>query len=51
LYRWGVLAVRRRWVLATSIGAAVAWSIGMLRIVLGDPNWAVGTVILTSIVL
>jgi hypothetical protein len=31
LYRWRVLPARRWWVVATSVGAAVAWSIGMLR--------------------
>jgi len=27
LYRWRVLPARRRWVAATSVGAAVAWSL------------------------
>jgi hypothetical protein len=30
LYRWQVLPVRRWWIAATSVGAAVAWSLGML---------------------
>jgi hypothetical protein len=30
LYRWRVLPVRRFWIVATSVGAAVAWSLGML---------------------
>ena len=30
LYRWRVLPVRRLWIVATSVGAAVAWSLGML---------------------
>src|SRR5215217_6275061 len=39
LYRWGVLPARRRWVAATSVGAAVAWSIGMLPSTLGGLHW------------
>lgn len=27
LYRWAVLPTRRRWIIATSVGAAVAWSL------------------------
>ena len=30
LYRWRVLPIRRWWIAATSVGAAVAWSLGML---------------------
>jgi hypothetical protein len=47
LYRWGVLPLRRRWIAATSLGAAVAWSLGML--LLGGLNWTIGTVILVGI--
>ena len=34
-----VLPVRRWWVAATSIGAAVAWSLGMLPSILGGLKW------------
>jgi hypothetical protein len=49
LYGWGVLPVRRRWIAATSVGAAVAWSLGMLPSTLGGLNWTVGTVVLVGI--
>ena len=49
LYRWRVLPVRRRWVVATSIGAAVAWSLGMLPSILGGLNWTAGTVVAAAI--
>jgi hypothetical protein len=49
LYRWRVLPVRRRWVVATSIGAAVAWSLGMLPSILGGLNWTAGTIIAAAI--
>jgi hypothetical protein len=49
LYRWRVLPVRRRWVVATSIGAAFAWSLGMLPSVLGGLNWTAGTVVAAAI--
>jgi hypothetical protein len=35
LYRWAVLPTRRRWIVATSVGAAVAWSLGMLPSTIG----------------
>ena len=35
LYRWAVLPTRRRWIIATSVGAAVAWSLGMLPSTIG----------------
>ena len=35
LYRWAVLPARRRWIIATSVGAAVAWSLGMLPSTIG----------------
>jgi hypothetical protein len=41
----GSLPVRRRWVLATSVGAALAWSIGMLPSTLGGLSWTPRTVI------
>jgi hypothetical protein len=49
LYRWGVLPVRRRWIVATSLGAAVAWTIGMLPSTLGGLYWSVGTAIAVGI--
>lgn len=49
LHRWGVLPVRRRWVLATSVGAAVAWSLGMLPSVLGGLNWTFATIVAAGI--
>ena len=38
LHRWGVLPLRRRWIAATSLGAAVAWSLGMLPVMVGGLN-------------
>jgi hypothetical protein len=49
LYRWRVLQLRRRWIAATSLGAAVAWSLGMLPSTLGDLNRGIGTVVLVGI--
>jgi hypothetical protein len=49
LYRWGVLPVRRRWVAASSIGAAIAWSLGMLPSTLGGPHLTPGTAIAAGI--
>jgi hypothetical protein len=49
LYRWRVLPLRRRWIAATTLGAAVAWSLGMLPSTLGDLNRTVGTVVLVGI--
>jgi hypothetical protein len=49
LYRWRVLQLRRRWIAATSLGAAVAWSLGMLPSTLGDLDRSVGTVVLVGI--
>jgi hypothetical protein len=45
LYRWRVLPARRRWVVATSVGAAVAWSLGMLPSTLGGLNLTPGTAV------
>jgi hypothetical protein len=45
LYRWRVLPARRRWVVATSVGAAVAWSFGMLPSTLGGLDWTPGTAV------
>jgi hypothetical protein len=49
LYRWRVLPLRRRWIAATSLGAAVAWSLGRLPSTLGDLNRGIGTVVLVGI--
>jgi hypothetical protein len=35
LYRWAVLPTRRRWIVATTVGVAVAWSLGMLPSTIG----------------
>lgn len=55
LSRWVLLvtlgeavAVRRRWVVATSIAAAVAWSLGILPSIL-NMNWTAGTVVAAAI--
>jgi hypothetical protein len=48
LYGWGMLPVRHRWIAATCVGAAVAWSLGMLPSTLGGLNWTVGTVVLVG---
>jgi hypothetical protein len=44
LYRWRVLPVRRWWIVATSVGAAVAWSLGMLPSTF-DLRWTAATVV------
>jgi hypothetical protein len=49
LYRWEVLPVRRWWIVATSIGATVAWSLGMLPSTLGGLNWTPGTSVVAGI--
>ena len=49
LYRWRVLPVRRRWIVATSLGAAVAWSLGMLPSTLGGLHWSAATVVALGI--
>jgi hypothetical protein len=49
LHRWGVLPLRRRWIAATSLGAAVAWSLGMLPVMVGGLNRTIGTVVLVGI--
>jgi hypothetical protein len=49
LFRWEVLPVRRWWVAATSIGAAVAWSLGMLPSILAGLNWTAGTVVAAAV--
>ena len=48
LYRWGALPVRRRWVAATSVGAAVAWSLGMMPSTLGGLNWTAWTAVVVG---
>jgi hypothetical protein len=49
LYRWGVLPVRRQWVAATTLAAAVAWSLGMLPSTLGGLNWTAVTAVAVGI--
>src|SRR5512133_4188178 len=49
LYRWRVLPVRRRWIVATSLGAAIAWSLGMLPSTLGGLNWSPWTAVAVGI--
>jgi hypothetical protein len=49
LYRWRVLPLRRRWIAATSLGAALAWSLGMLPTTLGGLSWTTGAVVLIGI--
>jgi hypothetical protein len=44
LYRWRVLPTRRRWIVGTSVGAAVAWSLGMLPSMF-DLRWTAATVV------
>jgi hypothetical protein len=44
LYRWRVLPARRWWIVATSVGAAVAWSLGMLPSTF-DVRWTAATVV------
>jgi hypothetical protein len=48
LYRWRVLPVRRRWIVATSLGAAVAWSIGMLPSTF-DLRWTAATAVVVGV--
>jgi hypothetical protein len=48
LYRWRVLPVRRRWIVATSVGAAVAWSIGMLPSTF-DLHWTAATAVVAGV--
>lgn len=45
LYRWAVSPVRRSWVLATSLGATLAWSLGTLPSLLGGLKWTAGSLI------
>jgi hypothetical protein len=49
LYRWGILPVRRQWVAATGLGAAVAWSLGMLASTLGGLTWTAVTAVVVGI--
>jgi hypothetical protein len=45
LYRWRVLPVRRWWIAATSVGAAVAWLLGMLPSTLDGLSWTPATAV------
>jgi hypothetical protein len=47
LYHWRVLPARRRWIVATSVGAAVAWSIGMLPSTF-DLRWTAVTAVVAG---
>jgi hypothetical protein len=49
LFRWGVLPVRRWWIVATSLGAAVAWSLGMLPSTLSGLTWTAGLTVVAGI--
>jgi hypothetical protein len=49
LYRWRVLPVRRWWIIATSLGAAFAWSLGMLPSTLGGVSWTARTAVAVGI--
>jgi hypothetical protein len=48
LYRWRVLPVRRWWIVATSVGAAVAWSLGMLPSTF-DLRWTAATAVVAGV--
>ena len=48
LYRWRVLPARRWWIVATSVGAAVAWSLGMLPSTF-DLRWTAATVVVAGV--
>ena len=48
LYRWRVLPVRRWWIVATSVGAAVAWSLGMLPSTY-DLRWTAATAVVAGV--
>lgn len=48
LYRWRVLPARRWWIVATSVGAAVAWSIGMLPSTF-DLRWTAETAVVAGV--
>jgi hypothetical protein len=48
LYRWRVLPTRRWWIVATSVGAAVAWSIGMLPSTF-DFRWTAETAVVAGV--
>jgi hypothetical protein len=49
LYRWAVLPARRRWIIATSLGAAAAWSLGTLPSTLDGLRLTGGTVVAVGI--
>ena len=48
LYRWRVLPARRWWIVATSVGAAVAWSLGMLPSTF-DLRWTAATAVVAGV--
>ena len=45
---WRVLPARRWWIVATSVGAAVAWSIGMLPSTF-DLRWTAETAVVAGV--
>jgi hypothetical protein len=49
LYRWRVLPVRHWWIVATTVGAVVAWSLGMLPSTLGRLNWTTSTAVAVGV--
>jgi hypothetical protein len=49
LYRWRVFPARRRWIVATSLGAAVAWTLGMLPSTIGSFRWTATTAALAGV--
>ena len=49
LYRWRVLPARRRWIVARSLGAAVAWSLGMLPSTVNGLRWTATTAVLAGV--
>jgi hypothetical protein len=48
LYRWRVLPVRRWWIVATSVGATVAWSLGMLPSTF-NLRWTAATAVVAGV--
>lgn len=42
------MPARRRWIVATSFGAAMAWALGMLPSTFGDLRWTAATAVLVA---
>lgn len=49
LVRWNVLAKKRWWIITTSIGAAIAWSLGLLPSAIGGFAWTTPTIVLVAV--